>query len=126
MFPRIFIIAYFFRFVNPFCGKRLDSGRFCLYNKGVAISRDLGNTKQRGAHRFVATDARQKAFATTESVGCRHCLPVAVASSRLRREQVFSPSEREEVMYMNLHDWLMAALLALNLLLEYIAQHRKR
>lgn len=52
---------------------------------------------------------------------------VAVASSRLRREQVFSPSEREEVMLMfDLHDCLVAALLALNLLLEYIAQHRKR
>ncbi len=46
--------------------------------------------------------------------------------SELRREQVFSPSERKEVMYMNLHDWLMAAMLALNLLLEYIAQHKKR
>ena len=37
----------------------------------------------------------------------------------------FSPSERKEVMYMNLHDLVMAALLALNLVLEYIAQHKK-
>ena len=52
---------------------------------------------------------------------------VAVASFQLRREQVFSPSEREEVMLMwNLHDCFMALLLALNLLLEYIAQHKKR
>ena len=43
-----------------------------------------------------------------------------------RREQVFSPSERKEVMLMNLHDGLVAIVLALNLLLEYIAQHRKR
>ena len=43
-----------------------------------------------------------------------------------RREQVFSPSVRKEVMLMNLHDGLVAIVLALNLLLEYIAQHRKR
>ncbi len=29
-------------------------------------------------------------------------------------------------MLMNLHDLVMAALLALNLVLEYIAQHKKR
>ncbi len=51
---------------------------------------------------------------------------VAVASFRLRREQVFSPSERKEVVLMNLHDLAMAALLAINLVLEYIMQHKKR
>ena len=67
----------------------------------------------------------RKRLHPANSVRCRHCLPVAVASFRLRREQVFSPSGRKEVMLMNLHDLVMAALLALNLVLEYIAQHKK-
>ena len=70
------------------------------------------------------TQGRKRLY-PADSVGYRHCLPVAVASFRLRREQVFSPSERKEVMLMNLHDLVMAALLALNLVLEYIAQHKK-
>ena len=70
------------------------------------------------------TQGRKRLY-PADSVGCRHCLPVAVASFRLRREQVFSPSERKEVMLMNLHDLVMAILLALNLVLEYIAQHKK-
>lgn len=70
------------------------------------------------------TQGRKRLY-PADSVGCRHCLPVAVAFFRLRREQVFSPSERKEVMLMILHDLVMAALLALNLVLEYIAQHKK-
>lgn len=70
------------------------------------------------------TQGRKRLY-PADSVGYRHCLPVAVAFFRLRREQVFSPSERKEVMLMNLHDLVMAALLALNLVLEYIAQHKK-
>ncbi len=92
--------------------------------KPQIFSADLGTPNNETAFCFVASDVclhTLAAFCDT-GVACRWRLLLPF----FRREQVFSPSERKEVMLMNLHDGLVAIVLALNLLLEYIAQHRKR
>jgi len=56
-----------------------------------------------------------------------YAITVAVAFFDFRREHIFLPLNRREVMLMfTLHEILVAIIIALELLLEYIAQHKKR
>ena len=56
-----------------------------------------------------------------------YIITVAVAFFDFRREHIFFPPSRREVMLMfTLHEILVAIIVALELLLEYIAQHKKR
>ena len=57
----------------------------------------------------------------------RPCPSVAVAPLFHWREQIFLLPMRKEVMPMfHLHELFVAIVLAINLMLEYIAQNRKR
>ena len=111
---------------TPFAEKGLTTAGFICIIEESRFLATLETPRNEAPIALLRQMQGRKRLYPADSVGCRHCLPVAVASFRLRREQVFSPSERKEVMLMNLHDLVMAILLALNLVLEYIAQHKKR
>ena len=99
---------------------------FCIIEMSPCC--DLGNTEPQSGFLLCGNRRRAEGAASAGSVGCGHCLPVAVASFLTTEGADLSLlPHREEVMQMfNPHDVLMVIVLAINLLLEYITMHRKR